>query len=157
DELIMGVEISRPDNLQEDLIGQFGNLVVLRSDFSAEGTFEQTLKTVRQRLGRAMEHTIVPFAKIVEDLRPARDPNYHTLCQVVFSFEFPRSAPCTSPKLCVRRMDLQPCRTRYDLAFRVTENSGAIGVAIEYATDLFEATSIRRMLGHLGTLLEGMV
>src|SRR5205823_4859013 len=45
---------------------------------------------------------------------------------------------------------------KYDLTFVMGETPGGLGVSIEYNTDLFDASTIERMLGHLGTLLEGV-
>src|SRR4030095_2596401 len=45
----------------------------------------------------------------------------------------------------------------FDLAFTLAESTDGLMGAIEYSTDLFEAASVRRMIGHYQTLLNSVV
>jgi amino acid adenylation domain-containing protein len=45
----------------------------------------------------------------------------------------------------------------FDIDLNVVENNGELLLQINYSTDLFEAETINRMLGHFQTLLEGIV
>ena len=47
--------------------------------------------------------------------------------------------------------------SKFDLTLFVRERGGSLQAVVEYNTDLFEAETIRRMLGHYQTLLEGIV
>ena len=46
---------------------------------------------------------------------------------------------------------------KFDLTFNATEVPEGLKVEVEYATDLFDAATIDRMLGHFVKLLEGIV
>ena len=47
--------------------------------------------------------------------------------------------------------------SKFDLTLSVGQTEQGLHCALEYNTDLFEAETIRRMLGHWQTLLEGLV
>ena len=46
---------------------------------------------------------------------------------------------------------------KFDLTLYFRERDGLLRTAVEYNTDLFEAQTIRRMMGHFQTLLEGII
>ena len=46
---------------------------------------------------------------------------------------------------------------KVDLDFGLTENAGRLSGSIQYATDLFDAETIDRLVGHWGVLLEAIV
>src|SRR5208337_3724554 len=45
----------------------------------------------------------------------------------------------------------------FDLSVDLSETAGAISCKVDYSTDLFEAGTVDRMLGHYRALLEGAV
>ena len=54
-------------------------------------------------------------------------------------------------------MPIDSGTSKFDLTLFVRERGGVLHAVVEYKTDLFEAETIRRMLGHYQTLLEGIV
>ena len=44
--------------------------------------------------------------------------------------------------------------TRFDLSLTAVPHDGGVGGALEYSTDLFDRSTVRRMLGHLERVLE---
>ena len=56
----------------------------------------------------------------------------------------------------VRAFDVTFGTSKFDLTLSAQETAEGLRAAIEYSTDLFEADTIRRMLGHLEVLLEGI-
>jgi non-ribosomal peptide synthetase component F len=46
---------------------------------------------------------------------------------------------------------------KFDLQFSITEIGGMLRTRVEYATDLFDAGTIERMIGHWRVLLAGIV
>ena len=53
-------------------------------------------------------------------------------------------------------MPIDSGTSKFDLTLVVRDRDGALQTVIEYNTDLFETETIRRMLGHYQTLLEGI-
>ena len=59
-------------------------------------------------------------------------------------------------------LTVQPIRTasevaKFDLTLTLSEKNGTLGGSLNYNTDLFDASTIERMLGHFRNLLEGIV
>jgi len=158
EDIAVGVPIGgRHGSELKDLIGYFVNVLVLRGDLSGEPTFRQYLAQVRQRTQEAYANQDVPFAKVVEALVSTRDPSRNPLFQVSL---VKGTEPDERPQLdgiVVEDMDIRgPETVKFDLSFSVAEEHGAIGVVIDYATDLFDPATIERMAAHWQVLLEAI-
>src|SRR5437016_9576111 len=66
----------------EGLIGCFLNIQIFRTDLSGNPTFRQLLQRVRSVTLQAHAHRALPFQKLVEELRPARDPSQPPIVHV---------------------------------------------------------------------------
>src|SRR5205085_12524350 len=64
---------NRPRPELEPLIGFFANTLALPIDLQGEPSFAQLLERVREQVLAALQHQQLPFEKLVEQLRPARD------------------------------------------------------------------------------------
>ena len=73
DDILVGTPISgRTRSETEDLIGFFLNLVVLRAQFTTQGSFRSLLQQMRQRALGAYGHQDLPFEQLVAELAPER-------------------------------------------------------------------------------------
>jgi len=141
----------------ENLIGFFVNTLVLRTNFDRNPTFRQLLLRVRKVALDAFAHQDLPYEKIVEELKPERDPSRNPLFQVMFVLQ---NAPDPQPALAGLRLEPIPEDTRtakFDLTLFLTEVDSQLHGSFEYSTDLFDPSTIQRMAGHLQTLLLGIV
>ncbi len=68
----------------EGLMGPFVNTLALRTQLSRNLTFGDVLRRVREVILEADAHQDLPFEKIVEAVRPPRDPSRNPLFQVNF-------------------------------------------------------------------------
>ena len=158
DDLVLGMPITHRDRPEwEGLAGNFANLLVLRTNLSGDPTFQELLARIQETMSAAFSHQEVPFGRLVEELRPARAQSYHPLFQVLFTRHEAAPATVSGNGLAISPMELDPSAIKFDLSFHVRETAQGLTVSIEYATDLFEARTIERMLGHWETLLEAIV
>ena len=142
----------------EGLIGFFVNTLVIPADFSANPSFTDYLHQTRDRLLSAFAHQDVPFEQVVDYLDPPRDFSRSPLFQVMFAWQ---NAPL--PELQLSGLVLTPIMesmqsAKFDLTLSLGQTTdGQIHGALEYNSDLFEVSTIERMLGHLEQLLESIV
>ncbi|MFD4946833.1 amino acid adenylation domain-containing protein, partial [Streptomyces sp. NPDC058409] len=68
------------------LIGMFVNTVVLRTDASGNPAFGELVARTRDAVADALEHSQLPFQKLVEELSPERDPSVSPLYQIAFNY-----------------------------------------------------------------------
>jgi amino acid adenylation domain-containing protein len=156
-DLIVGATVANRDHEDlEPMIGFFVNLLVYRTPLSGDLSFRTCLQRVREVTSAAYEHKDVPFEKLVEELRPERDPGHHPLCQVLFAFH---AAPIdlNLAGLKCETIPVDNGAAKFDLYLELWEKDGCVGGRIEYNTDLFDPATIARMAGHYKTLLEGIV
>ncbi len=140
------------------LIGYFVNMLVIRADLSGAPTFAEHLARARARTTAAYAHQDVPFDVLVKELAERRDASRNPLFQVLLTQWSTESAVLRLAGL--EAADIVAVDTgsaMFDLSLTVLEQAGQCHFSIEYAADLFDASSIDRMTGHFKTLLEGIV
>ncbi len=156
DDLLVGTPVAgRSRRELEELIGFFVNTLVLRGRPSGDAPFGDLLARVRASALAAFSAQDLPFERLVEELRIERSLSWNPLFQVLFAFQNnPLRAP-ELPGLEAELIDLERGSTPFDLALSVWEAGEEMGGALEYATDLFDATTVDRLLGNFRALLEG--
>ena len=157
DDIVVGSPTAGRNRLEtEGLIGFFVNTLVLRTDLSGDPTFTELLRRTRHVALSAYAHQDVPFEKLVEELRPERDTSRSPIFQVLFGFQSTPRVPLTLPGLSVTSLDVEPGTAKFDLSLYVDTTPDGLEATLEYSTDLFDASTVSRMLGHFRTLLEGI-
>jgi amino acid adenylation domain-containing protein len=141
----------------EGLVGFFVNLLVLRTDGSGNPSFRELLGRVREVTLEAQSHADLPFEQLVDALQPERDLSRQPLVQVLFILQNNESVPLSLEELAVEPWPLTTDTAKFDLIFELQETATGLVGTVEYATDLFEAATIRRWIGHYQTLLAGVV
>lgn len=140
----------------QGLIGLFVNTLVLRIDILGNPSFEELLSRVREAALGAYAHADLPFEKLVEQLQPERSLSYTPYFQVMFVLYSPMDQ-IDMEGLTVSRVPIETGTAKFDLSLALQNtDSGLIGTW-KYNTDLFDASTIARMVLHFQTLLEGIV
>ena len=157
-DLIVGTPIAGRNHVEtEPLIGLFVNTLVLRTDLSGTPTFSELVRRVRDVTLEAQTHQDLPFERLVDELQLERNLSHTPLFQVMFVFQSASPKSLSLPRLTLRSMDVAGGTAKFDLQLSVVETDGGINGSFEYNTDLFDDVAIGRMLGHLQTLLEGII
>ncbi len=158
DDIAVGVPVAgRSHDELEDLIGFFVNTLVLRTDLSADPTFRELLGRVREVSLGAYDHQDLPFERLVEELRPERLLNRTPLVQVTFQLLNFSETGMALRDLDVLQLPSSSQRVRFDLEMHVWQRETTLRGILIYSTDLFDGSTIERMVGHFVTLLEGIV
>ncbi|HEX6292071.1 MAG TPA: condensation domain-containing protein, partial [Herpetosiphonaceae bacterium] len=156
-DILVGSPIANRTRVElEPLIGFFANTLVLRADLSGNPTFVEALERVRQVCLGAYAHQDLPFERIVEELQPERSLRQQALFQVAFALQ-----SALIPQLQINGVTFQHVETnlgaaKFDLALFMDERDDHLCGMLEYNTDLFESSTIERMVRHFETLLRGI-
>jgi amino acid adenylation domain-containing protein len=157
-DIVVGYPVAGRSRLEtEGLIGFFVNNLVLRTDFSNDPSFCELLARVHEVAMGAYEHQGLPFEKLVEELRPERDPSRNPLFQVMFALQNVPNEELKLLDLTTQPVDVYNGTTKFDLWLFFFEEQNQLNGFLEYSTDLFDAETIERMIDHFQTLLEGIV
>jgi amino acid adenylation domain-containing protein/non-ribosomal peptide synthase protein (TIGR01720 family) len=158
DDIVVGTPIAnRTRQETEGLIGLFLNTLVLRADLAGNPSFRELLGRVRELTLGAYAHQDLPFEQMVEELRPRRDTRHNPLFQVLFMFQNIPEPRFELPGLELSLLEVDSGTAMFDLTLALIDTDAGLYGLIEYSTDLFDATTIRRLIGHLQTLLVQVV
>ncbi len=137
------------------LMGYFLNTLVLRTDLSGNPTFRELLWRVRAVIAAAVAHEEVPFEYLVKELQPERDLSANPLFQVLLTLEPPLAILPSGWTL--TQMDVTVGTSKFDLSLELDDRPEGLIGRFEYNSDLFDAATIERMIGHWHTLLASIV
>ena len=138
-------------------MGVFINTLVLRTDLSGSPSFTELLLQVRSITLGAFAHQDLPFEKLVAEISPTRALSHSPLFQVMLVMHAPPMPLTRMANLEVRGIFVDIGNTMFDLGFYIYDHEDGLGLTLQYATDLFDASTIARMAEQLKTLLASIV
>jgi non-ribosomal peptide synthetase component F len=163
-DLVVGTPIANRNRTElEGLIGFFVNQLALRTDLSGDPTFAEVVGRVCEVTLGAYEHQDVPFEKLVEELQPARSLGHAPLFQIVFglqnnpTLEQTPSAAETAQDAGPALPQVSSATAKMDMTWQLAQTPDGLIGAVEYATDLFDESTIVRMADRFQSLLEQIV
>jgi amino acid adenylation domain-containing protein len=158
DDIVVGSPIAgRTRTETEGLIGFFVNTLALRTDLSGDPTFRELLRRVREVTLGAYAHPDIPFEQLVEELQPERDMSRTPIFQVALAMQNLPQHKLELRGLTLRSEPTDSGTAKFDLTLFITEQGAGLRAVMEYCTDLFDAGTIVRLLGHFRVLLDGIV
>jgi amino acid adenylation domain-containing protein len=137
----------------ESMIGLMIDVFAVRTRPEASLRFSEYLLQVRETVLEAMNAAEVPFSRVVELAGAKRDLSHAPIFQTLFVFEPPQEP---FGKWSGAATEIDNGTTKFDLYVEAEERAAGTRVSIHYSTDLFDAATIRRMMGHWETLLAGV-
>ena len=157
-DIIVGLQIANRERRElEGVIGFFANTLALRTDLSGDLTFRELLARVRDIAFSAYDSQEVPFKKLVEELKPEKQLNRNPFFDIDFNFRNLPLLTVKAPDLNVDLLRIDNGTSKFDLSMEIAEIGSGLDVAVEYSTELFEASTPARLLRNYRTLLEGIV
>ena len=153
-DLVVGTDVAHRSHVAtESLIGFFVNQLVLRTDLSGDPTFSEVLGRVREVALAAYAHQDLPFDKLVGALQWERDLGQTPLFQVKFVLQNAPAAGRGFSGLSLLPLEIDRETSKFDLLFNVIDTEAGIAGSVEYNPDLFEASTIERLLRRWEDLL----
>jgi amino acid adenylation domain-containing protein len=146
-DIIIGVPVSvRPSAILEDLVGLFLNTIPIRIDCDSVDKSLLITEHVRKIFIDAFEHRQLPLDEIIKAAEFERSGAQASLFQSLFALQ---NAPLQQAEL--GSIEITPVKTAnvnavLDLIMSIEETGGAFEVKIRGASQLFEKSSLERLL-----------
>ncbi len=157
EDIVIGSPIAGRNRVEtEALIGFFVNTLLLRTDISGNPSFEELLQRVRETTLNAYAHEELPFEKLVEDLHPERAATNMPFTRVMFVLQNSTLGEMAWPKLKLQFVDCETDTAKFDLTMVLQVTERGLVAQAEYNRDLFETSTINRLLEHFEILLAGI-
>ncbi|WP_018157652.1 non-ribosomal peptide synthetase [Demetria terragena] len=158
------IPIGTPVDLRDqpelaDAIGYLVNTVVVRADLEPDAGFAEVVGGVRERVLTAAEHKLTPFDRVVEAVNPPRLPGVSPLFQVMTAALngghdaaqgplVPDASVLGDPIESAQRAAL------FDLVCAIAaDEDGALTLRFNAARELFDDTTIQRLISQTGQFL----
>jgi len=140
----------------DGVIGNFVNTIPLRAAFEDDPTFLALLGRVKEEYLHASEHSALPFETLNDALQRERGAEAVGFAQIHFILQNNAPSALQLSGTQTKAVPLGANTTKFDLSLSMGEQRNGLRDTIQYRTALFDASSIDRMLEHLGVLLEGV-
>ncbi|MBJ9665916.1 condensation domain-containing protein, partial [Burkholderia gladioli] len=114
------------------------------------------LQQVRQTALDAYAHQDLPFEQVVEAVQPPRSLSHSPIFQAMISLNNTPAHALELPGLQLETLAQAHVTTQFDLSLSLVDEDGIISGDLEYASDLFDASTVERLIANLQTLLAGM-
>ncbi|MEH2367576.1 amino acid adenylation domain-containing protein [Nostoc sp.] len=156
-DIIVGTPFANRQQLEtKGLIGCFINTLPIRTYLGGNPSLRELLYQVRGCFLAASDRQQIPFVKLVEALQPKREPSHSLLYQVMFNFLPPSDLKLTN--LTVHPWSIESKTAEFDWDIYLQQTTlGSIEGKWCYKIDLFDATTISRVVTQFLVLLELLI
>lgn len=158
DDIVIGADIANRNRYEiERLIGFFVNMLVLRTNLSDNPSFQELLKRIRKVTLEGYTYQDIPFEKLVEKLQPERNLRQNPLFQVVFVLQNTPMPALKLPNLTLSTLEIDNGAVQFDLVLSMEETEHGLVGSLAYNKDLFDASTIKQMVGNFKVLLRSIL
>ncbi|HYG62878.1 MAG TPA: amino acid adenylation domain-containing protein, partial [Thermoanaerobaculia bacterium] len=160
DQILVGAPVAGRNRVEvEGLVGFFLNTLVLRVDLDGDPGFGTLLERSAATALGAFSHQDLPLETLLQELRIAGEGGRSGPFQVMLLLQNLRPRRFEVPGLALTSLATETQAdlgtSIFDLSLTVGDGPGDLRAEMAYNALLFEPATIRRLLGHLRTLLEG--
>ncbi|WP_438037331.1 non-ribosomal peptide synthetase [Sorangium sp. So ce204] len=135
-------------------IGFYVNTVVLRSYVDGAKGFVELVEQLRAACIDAQAHAIFPFDRVVDELRPPRDPSRAPFFDVMVALQREDDRTLALDGISCARIDVPTGTSKFDLSFDFVQSDDGLLIEVEFATDLFDVDRVERLTARLLRLMD---
>jgi amino acid adenylation domain-containing protein len=155
EDIVMGSTIAGRNHPETDgLIGFFINALPLRANLSGDPNFLTLLQRARELCLDAYTNQDVPFEKIVEEIKPRREPGRNPIFDILFNIADTSERILSLTGCEVTKLARVDPGAKFDIVLHAPEVGGKIDLAIVYNTVLFREGRIVLLLEQWAALLD---
>ncbi|AGL19084.1 non-ribosomal peptide synthetase [Actinoplanes sp. N902-109] len=158
DDIVLGSPVAgRGPAKLDQLVGFFVDTLVVRVGLDGEPTFRELVGRCRTAVLDALTRTKVPFDVAVNHLHPERSLSRTPIVQVLFALNEDPPPVMLGEHLTLDRTLVPTGTAKFDLTWSVHRTADRLLLAVEYATDLYDAATVRTLADHWRVLLRAAV
>ena len=153
-DVVVGVPTAGRGQLElESLVGLFVNTLAVRGSIADGPNFRTLVTRLQQTMIDAQAHQDLPIERLVDALHVQRDLSRPPLYQVMFVLQNLEEARADLGDLQIEDVPIANGTSKFDLNLLLKERRDTIAATFEYASDLFEPSTVARMWSHYLALL----
>ncbi len=149
-ETVIGTVIAnRTRSELESIIGFFVNTLSMRLQSRPGQTVREFLEDVRDVCYGAYAHQELPFERLVEDLKPGRNPAFTPIFQTLFTLNNTPALDMNLDGLDVKQIPLDLGVSKFELTVNCVDRGEYWELLAEFNTALFERDTIEALMQRL--------
>jgi amino acid adenylation domain-containing protein len=159
EDIIVGMPTANRDHPElENIIGVLVNSLAIRNKIDSDQRFNYFLKQIKLNIIESMENKDCSIDKLIEKLNPERDtsraPLFSVVCQMYDQLERGR---LELKNIKIKSKEINIDTTTADLRFYTIEKKEQIIFNLDYNTDLFYSSTIKRWMGYIVNLTQDII
>ncbi|MVO98199.1 non-ribosomal peptide synthetase [Paenibacillus lutrae] len=138
------------------MIGMFVNTLALRTRPARDKTVRAYMAELHKHVVEALSRQTYPFEELVQGLKADSDRSRNPLFDVMFVLQNMDRPVMEEGGLVFGEMPFEAGTSKFDLTLEAVEREAEIELQLEYATDLFDKETARRMAESYTVLVREM-
>ncbi|MDY7092223.1 MAG: amino acid adenylation domain-containing protein [Acidobacteriota bacterium] len=153
-DVLLGTPVANRDRSElEGLIGLLLDTLVVRVQLPPGAGFETLAGRVRESVLEAHGHRQLPFGRLVDELQPERDLSRSPLFQVMLTLQDLGRDSLSMAGVTATPVAMNDASSKFDLLMTLARTGGTVAGSLQYNADLFDRTTVARMVAQLQVLL----
>ncbi|MDW3194573.1 MAG: amino acid adenylation domain-containing protein [Cytophagales bacterium] len=128
----------------ENMIGMFVNTLAMRSYPKGTLSFREFLSAVQSMTLASFDHQGYQYEELIDALKIERDTSRNPLFDVMFAYQNFEESSLQMPGLKLSSLNNGQSVSKFDLTLTVSESVEQLFLEFEYATELFEKSTVER-------------
>jgi amino acid adenylation domain-containing protein len=155
DEVVVGSPVlGRGSPQLQACVGMFVNLLPYVHRFRLDERFSEYLIRFQRQATTVLENQDIPFERVVEALRPERDPSHHPIFQLLFAVQEDLLDRVEIGGLRFERLADDRVATKFDLELLVSRDGDGSRCSWIFDPELFDRHSVAGFASAYGELLQ---
>jgi len=157
EEIVVGtIHENRNQPGLEHIVGPIANLLVLRSFLEEKSDFQKVLEHLRETIAEARKYKDIPFERLDQELKPAKDMSRLVFFDILFQYEKNPLDVISVDNPAVKILETNLGYGKYDLNLLLQEDTDSIRGFLVYNSDYYNDSTISRFIDHYMGLLESV-
>lgn len=149
--------LGRESEELSDQIGCYVGVAALRDRVDSGEALGEFFSRIMRTTKEALDHQFYPWDPVKDNLDLERDPSRTSVFDVMVILNEKIVLEDVSPGLDVEVIVPEVSTSKFDLTYGFIEDQDSLACSIEYNTDLFEETTVRRWADHFCMLASSLL